>query len=341
MPARRTSKRWEHPHLRYAYVREYRGLACTVVRGGPPISTGLKWHPSAKAEALRILEARYYGRTVLPEPEQTGGAYCADAFNRFKKERFPQLSRSICLQITRAFTRLVPADLPLNDHLAIRDAILERIKREPWAPNTRRSIMKRLREVFAFAIAEGMMAQNPIRADLIPKEELSTPEGYSDAEFESMRAHLTGRHRAFIEILHYGGLRPVEVLRITEADIHADHLVVHGKQTRRAHLNDRIIPFKLCPGLEEALRAAVETGVLELRSYLHVQDALRAACETAGIEYRGLYPFRYGAVSRWTRQGWDERVMEAVAGHSREVSRKHYRAPWSASELVEMVTETR
>lgn len=53
---------------------------------------------------------------------------------------------------------------------------------------------------------------------------------------------------------------------------------------------------------------------------------------------RGFHDLRKYAINRWVRSGWPETVITAIAGHDRAVSEKHYRTPFTASELAGMVS---
>lgn len=346
MPRARTSKRWEHPTFRYAYVREYRGMACTVIRGSAPLSTGHVWKPSSRVPAMRILEQRlavYEGRVT----EAPGGESMtvAQLFEQFATIRFPRVTQSQRYQFIRAAQRFLHDGHRLDQTIKIRAYIAKRVAEFDGATSTLHGYLKRLRTMFAFAVDEGWMKANPVHRDMLPRVEAPDPHPYTDAEIDAITNALSGRAQLYVRLLALTGCRAGELTKLTWADVRADHIVIDGKRTRKDVPNKRIIPYELAPGLRELLSEAralgYEPAVLGLKTYYQMQAHVRDACASTGVEYRGLHAIRAWRVNRWAKvDRWPEEVLTAIAGHDTTISKKHYRTALTAGELVRFTLDS-
>lgn len=346
MPRARTSKRWEHPTHRYAYVREYRGMACTVIRGGPPLSTGYIWKPSSRVPAMRILDQRlavFEGR--IAEGPIGEAMTCGELFEQFAAVRFPRITKGQQYQFMRAAARFLHDGHRLDQTIKIRAYIVKRVAEFDGATSTLHGYLKRLRTLFAFAVDEGWMKANPVHRDMLPRVEAPDPHPYTDAEIDAITNALTGRAQLYVRLLALTGCRAGEITKLTWADVREDHIVIDGKRTRKDVPNKRIIPYELAPGLRELLSEVRALGhapeVLGLKFYYHMQTYVRQACARLGIEYRGLHAIRAWRVNQWAKvDRWPEEVLTAIAGHDTTISKKHYRTPLTAAELVRFTLDS-
>jgi integrase len=342
MPNHRTALRWDHPTYRFAYVREYRGMACTVIHGSPPISTGFKWHPASRDQALKILNARLsvylYGQVAQDTTTMT----CADLFEEFVKVRFGKISRNMQGEYERYMQAFVPGNMLVTSTKAIRDAILSNVADSHYHHNTRRKGLKRVRSVFAFGIDEGWLKVNPVNRDMIPSERRSTPQPYTEEQLSQALDQLHGRNKAFVEFLIATGCRAKEARDAKWEHVKADHIVLDGKRNKQDVPVFRVIPFVLCPDLPriiERARTAEWRGPEYIFGVTNYQPIARALKE-ALPEANGFHNIRKHVINKWIRKGWPVTVLDAMAGHDERIRGDHYEVPFSADELVRLALDS-
>lgn len=340
MPNHRAEKRWDHPTYRYAYVREHRGMACTVIHGSYPLSTGLYWKSSSKARAMSILEERLRVFLMgLPAPSVRRGSTCEEIFDAYLTARRERMSKNAVWEYTRYMTAFCPVGVDARNTHALRAEIMRRVKESTYAPNSKRQGLKRLRAVFEFGVSEGMITVNPVHRDMLPPEAPVQITPYTDAEIDALINGLDGRPRLFVEFLASSGCRAVEAVRLQWPDVKSDHVVIDGKRNKRDAPKKRIVPFALCPELPDVLQRtrnsplAGTVSVFGLNNYQSVARAMSRVLDDA----RGFHDIRKWRINKWVRAGWPERVIEAVAGHDSDISKKHYRTPYTAAELARFV----
>jgi integrase len=175
---------------------------------------------------------------------------------------------------------------------------------------------------------------------MIPIEEVADADPYTDEDLTAALGKLNGRSKVFLQFLMATGCRAVEAVRLTWDHVKDDHIVIDGKRVRTATTNMRVIPFALCPELPEILAEASQATwgkgerVFGAQNY---QVPARAFSEALSGKGRGFHDVRKWAINKWVRMGWPERVIEAVAGHDTAISKKHYRTPFTASDLTSML----
>lgn len=343
----RTSKHWDHPTYRWAYVREYRGGAATVIRGGDPIQTGLKFVPAAKAEAIKILcqrvdeyrlreEGIIAKATALPEGVMTVGALFED-FLTCAVKMSDKRQKRIASEMGHT-----PLNELASNTKAITSYVLKSVAETGNDTNTQRFTLKAIRQVFRFGVERGHIRVNPIPLDVIPDEEVEDPTPYTLAQIRRIETlYDGGRLEAYLRFLIASRCRPIEACRVYPNDVYTDHCVVYSFKGRKKTKIRRVIPFALCPGAKEAIdmmrppKGEKWVGpVFQWKNYQNVADKVR---ELLGDENLGLYGIRSWGINAWKRAGWPEDVRHAIAGHSKEIAEKHYESKWSASELVTKV----
>lgn len=347
MARRRHDKRWDHPVYRYAFVREHRGMACTVIHGSDPVSTGYRWTPASKAHAMRVLEERLRQHQQGPTMVPTKAGTCHSLLVMYAQARFAALTSRRARYVVKCFNALVPPNLVLTDHHAIRDAIAVRLAALEYAQNTKRTMMKAVRSVFQFGVAEGLLRANPVHTSMVPPEPVVTPDPYTDEDVFMIIGNVpSGRPRLFVRFLAATGCRAGEAITLRWDMVHGDHVVIDGKRSRRDVPAMRILPYPLMPDLKPVLEDARglkhPDTVFGLASYYQMQQHVRDACSRTGTEYRGLHAIRAWRIDRWAKvDRYPEEVITALAGHTEQVSRKHYRTPHTAAELVGLASDSR
>lgn len=341
MPTKRAELRWDHPTYRYAYVREYRGLACTVIHGSPPISTGLVWKPASKTTAMRVLDQRLELYLYGAPKVEVGTMKCIDLYEQFVEVRFGKMSKWMQYEYHRYFECIVPPSALGDDTVRLRREIAMRIQASDLSQNTKRNALKRVRAIFGFGIEQDWLKVNPIHSDMVPDEQVHEPDlPFTTEDLTQALASLTGRNRAFVAFLMASGARAGEAARLTWDAVHVDHVVIDGKRVRSGRQRLRVIPYRLCPEIPEILSQARGTTwagkelVFGVTNYQPIARALSDALDGKG---RGFHDIRKWRINHWVRLGWPEKVIESLAGHDTRISKKHYRTPYSAEELVSFV----
>ena len=344
MPSKRHDKRWEHSTYKWAYVREHRGMACTVIHGSFPTSTGLRWCAASKSKAMAILEQRLNEHLHGQPTARAATRTCADLFEQFVIVRYPKLDRYKRAEYSRYFS-FVPADLPVTSTEEIRKQLLARTAVLDYAQNTMNSLFRRIRTVFRFGIEQGWLQVNPVHKDMIPPAQVSTPQPYKESEIEGALDVMTGRSQAFVMFLYATGCRPIEATRLLWEDIYEDHCILWSNKGGSSTRRRRVIPFALCPDALRAIELArgqkwsSSTHVFGTATYVKANsDFNHAVGHGVG---RGLYDIRKAAISKWMRLGWPEEVRHAIAGHEKSIAERHYESPYSADELASIVQASR
>lgn len=338
MPQKRPSNIWPHPTYRYAYVREYRGMACTVIHGGPPLSTGYQWKPGSRTGAMAILEDRlrtYQLGGLAQAPRPANIRSCGDLWIEFIRVRFPKLSKNKQDEYTRYFSR-VPQNLPCTETHLIREAVRASIEESHYVQNSKNKVYQRLRTIFKFGIDEGWLTVNPIHRDMIPNYVHALPTPYTEEEIKKILTMKdTSKYKPFVLFLIGSACRPIEALRLDWSHVYEEHCVVHSYKNGQRSARYRTIPYKLCPevvtALDMARERSTEGSVFGMNNYAKVSEAID---ELLGGNGRGLYDIRKYTINKWKRQGMPEVVRHALAGHDESIADVHYETDYSASELV-------
>lgn len=345
MPANRPSEIWEHPTYKYAYVREHRGSACTVIHGSYPKSTGYKFVRSARVNVMKILEQRLQEHLGFgTQFESPGSRTCGSLFEQFVIVKYPKLERLRRLEYKRYF-KFVPASLPVTDTEKIRTALMKRVSESTYSVNTLNRLYTRIRTVFRFGIEQGWLTVNPVHKDMIPTAVTADPTPYADEQIDAALEKLTGRSKAFVSFLNATGCRPIEATRLTWEDVHADHCIVWSSKGATTAIRRRVVPYSLCTGTLEAITMAKGAPwssaerVFGTKTYVKAAEQFNAALGE-GVA-RGLYDIRKAVINRWKRLGWPEEVRHAIAGHEKDVAERHYESPYSAVELARIVQASR
>jgi integrase len=315
-------------------------MACTVIHGSAPLSTGLLWRPASKTAAMRILDERlqaHLRQSTAAAPTPAKAPTCGDLWLEFVRVRWPRLSRNKQAEYQRYFD-LVPPALLCTDTAGIRTAVRKAVDASTYAPNTKNKVYVRIRTVFKFGIDEGYLTVNPIHRDMIPAFEHAIPTPYTHDEVMTVhKLSDASKYKPFLLFLIGSGCRPVEGLRLEWEHVYDDHCVVYSYKNGRRSARFRVIPFELCPLVREALALAKAQGSAPPGRVFRMQNYIKASQtfnELVGPSGRGLYDIRKYAINKWKREGWPEVVRHAVAGHDEEIAEVHYETDYTAAELV-------
>lgn len=315
-------------------------MACTVIHGSYPKSTGYKFVRSARTNVMKILEQRLQEHLGFAGFDSPGNRTCKDLFEQFVIVRFPKVSPNARYAYKRYFT-LIPSSLPVTATEKIRAALMKRVAESKYSSNTLNRLYTRIRTIFRFGIEQGWLTVNPVHKDMIPAAIAADPNPYTDKQILDAIEKLNGRAKAFVSFLNATGCRPIEATRLTWNDIHADHCIVWSAKGATNSAKRRVIPYSLCKGTLEAIEMAKGATwsnaelVFGTKTYVKASELLNEALgEDVG---RGLYDIRKAVINRWKRLGWPEEVRHAIAGHEKGIAERHYESPFSASELASIV----
>lgn len=356
MPQSRRKDRWEHPTYKLAYVREYKGNACTVIHGSNPISTGFKWKPSSKTAALKVLEQRLHkhlngGVPVVSDTSMT----CGELFEQFGQVRFPNIERHTRLAYVRAF-EVIPPKTGVNETARLMRYIREGFAERNYQQNTLHKSYKWIRTVFAFGIERGWVKVNPVNTDMIPHAVIGKATPYTRAEINYAISQLKPQFKAAIMFLASTGCRPKEMVRLSWHEVYEDHVVLVSWKGRKHVMEPRtrIVPFALCPEAGLAIEMcrnnriddrenrgkkgmwATKKSPFGFNSFSGLAKAFNKAIAAFGGEPRGLYDLRFYAINNWKKQGYPENLRNLLAGHEAKVARTVYETPPTVQELEGM-----
>jgi integrase len=307
-------------------------MACTVIHGGSPLSTGLPFTPTNRADALKILDDRL--REGMPT-----GIVCntvSDLFRCFQ-DMNPSITRRRFEYLRRYFRILFASQNPsLTNPLETKLLVAKLLANKEYSPNYKRQLLKGVRQVFAWGVDEGLTQGNPISKSLIPAEQVEDPlvPTYSDVMMILSNAYR--HHRGYYQLLALSAMRPFEALALKWSDIADGTITVHGKRKQERTPRKRIVVIDLIPGLAECLATIPRDGerLFPQTTSTPAADGLRHLCKTLNLPTYSLKHFRKYALEWWTKDlRFHRDVITAMAGNDDSVRKKYYVSDYSADEL--------
>jgi len=337
MPQARPTQRWEHATYRYAYVREYRGMACTVIHGSHPISTGYIWKPSSRAMAMRVLQERldtYLGIRIAPAREAPR-LTCGVLIDRWAEVRSMRMGTAYIEERAGIARRIVPVDTDATDAHGIRAHVLALPYVAGLNPNTRAQYLGIVRSVFDWGISEGLCTINPVTKDMAARPPAKGAMPHTAAEIEAIIAAIAPEHRRYYRLLATSGMREIEAVQLRWEDVYDTHVVVRGKRSNGREMW-RDIPYALMPGLREVLTPRESKGRVFPFSYSSYLRLYHNAVTATGVRRLKLHAFRQYVATELSKRGLPEQVQTAIMGHTTAVGKAHYREQLGWSDLVRM-----
>jgi integrase/recombinase XerC len=224
------------------------------------------------------------------------------------------------------------------DHLLIR-AFLARLHRQGLKKSSAARKLASLRTFFRYLCREGVLAANPARALLSPRQERRIPAHLDEADVVRLLevngdADADVRARAILELLYATGIRCAELvgLDLPEVDLEARFVRVLGKGRK-----ERVVPFgtsaqaalrrylpvrsKARPR-SDALLVNARGGRLTDRSVRSiVQRRVRQVAVAQRISPHGL---RHSFATHLLARGADLRSIQELLGHARLSTTQKY-----------------
>jgi integrase len=213
------------------------------------------------------------------------------------------------------------------------------------SPAMRRKVMSNLGTAISNAMAQGLVAQNVVRNFKMRRDDRETGgplragvDFPTKAELRAILDNVVDRHRAFIAVLIFTGMRISEVRGLRWSDVDIETGVIHVRQRADAwariaapktKAGSRDIP--LVPMTVNALRAwrlQCPKGELDLvfpNSHGRVQTRANLSArvfmplqKAAGIaKPYGFHALRHAAASLFIEHlGWQPKQLQHVMGHS-------------------------
>jgi len=206
--------------------------------------------------------------------------------------------------------------------------------------------VRRARNIFSMilkkAIANDMISKNPIEfADNIQVQH-EKQEPYTVNEMTSIMKNATGWLRVFVYLAFTTGMRPGELIGLQWKDIDFERKIIYLKRsitkgvvkTKTATKNhNRIIPVA-----DFVLDMLLEHKETNMTDWVFVSRLKKPYTESKGIanrhfkplldktgvKYKGLKATRHTYISIMRNDGVNIEWILEIAGHSKEVSDKHY-----------------
>ncbi|OLV19222.1 integrase/recombinase XerD [Deinococcus marmoris] len=153
---------------------------------------------------------------------------------------------------------------------------------------------------------------------------------YSEEEVQVLLETSSLRDRTLILLCAHGGLRIMEALALTWADLQADALIVrHGKggKGRRVTCSNTLLT-----ALEDWCEVdGTPDGLIIGASQTAARERLRALCKRADVPYRGWHAFRHYAGTRLAARTSLENAARHLGHASIETTRVY--AKWADRSL--------
>ena len=219
------------------------------------------------------------------------------------------------------------ADRLGTDH--VREWLLWMLQEKKLDPATVNAAIAALRQLFT-TLGRPRVMQS-IRG---VRKRHRAPDVLSGTEVERLlSAAINIKHRAIFALLYGAGLRISEVLALTSADIDAQRMVIHVRDTKTRY--DRIVPLspRMLETLREYWRARRPNGPWLFPGRTPgsqitreaLSDAMRKCARAAGIRKR-VHPhlLRHAFATHLLELGTDLRSVQILLGHRSLASTTRY-----------------
>lgn len=243
-------------------------------------------------------------------PAQTVAAYIAWMRSWGAAEKTIQARGTIAAEVLRE----VGIEGLTAEHLQERLARPNKRTGQPLSRWSRATYHSHLRELCAWLLASGRIAENPMENVRRPTKAKSLPRPLSEEEVDRALAAADGRTRDWIMLALLAGLRAHEIAKIRGEDVSIESIYVEGKGGVRASIPTHPDLWAIAqqyprhgwwfPGRDgRSLSAhAVTVGVSELFDTLGIKGSVHRARHTYG--------------TRLLRSGANVRVVQKLMRHA-------------------------
>ncbi|GAB1372480.1 hypothetical protein MASR1M45_25420 [Candidatus Kapaibacterium sp.] len=329
--AKSSEDRWLHPSYRKAYCYRYRnGMVYTCVNSVRQ-STGFEWNLKNKKICMEILDKRI-NETLFPGKRKDEGKMLLDLIKQFHIDYVSKLNPATQYYYKQIYKEFFDANMPLNDHIAIRERILYVKSNLKLANNTIWKRMQRHSKLFDHAVQLEWMEKNPISKVMIPDYKSKDVVTCTEEQINILINYFNEKERPvmamMIEFAYITAMRIQELINLEWHDLTENKLIVKGKGQRK-----RIIPIRSFPRIMEILNL-LQSMNLKKPFYWVSQSApslfLREAVKKCALVYPNMnwnvsfHVIRKTTINRWRNAGLPLEVRNQLAGHTKEVEKGFY-----------------
>lgn len=254
------------------YKQRADGRYYTAVRtgeldsNGKPISVGIYAASSRELEAL-VAEAR---QKRSQNKLHIKHVYTLSAYS----ERWLTITKaSRSLNTQRMYRKLIDNHLDGLGNRCVSDItradIQEHVNDMSSMPRTCEQMLVMLRQVFAMAVDEDLVAKSPCGRIELPRKSVKEKRALTDEERKAVvSVVLPPQHRALLDVLYYCGLRPAEAYALTWEDIDCER---HEVYISKALVFDGEQPVVSYPKTDKG-RRHVQAPVRLFKTFLSLRD---------------------------------------------------------------------
>jgi integrase len=186
-------------------------------------------------------------------------------------------------------------------------------------PGAAGNLLKRLRQLFDFAILMGMRKDNPGRVARAPRSKSDGFHTWSEDEIESFEAThpLGSRERLALSLLLYTAQRRSDIVRMGPQHIKEGRIRVNQMKTGK----ELYIPMH--PRLAEAIAACPSGQLAYLVTARGAPFAaasfgnwFRKACDKAALKQCSAHGLRKAASRRMAELGLSNQLIKSITGHT-------------------------
>lgn len=332
--AKNTEERWIHPDYRKAYCYRYQnGMVYTSINSKRQ-ATGYEWNIKNKKKCLAILHDRLIAsdsKTINIKSKTI-----KDIIKQFHRDKVMALDIKTQKLYKALYKQFLSEDFNLSDTQQIRDYILQVKNSLKLSENTIWKRLQRLRKIFGYAVELEWCEKNPVTKSMVPKFTkgdivLSKAENIN-LIINYFRNNDSKLMSLMVEFAFITAMRIQEILDIEWTDIENEQLRIVGKMNIK-----RIIPLRSFPRAKEILFELRNTGKAKPFDYKNQQTPAKNLRKTL-IELKKDYPekdwnitfhtLRKTTINMWRNAQIEEKVRNAVAGHSEKIADQFYLADY-------------
>lgn len=336
MPRRPDKNKWISKKFAIGFCYSKEGVVYTNIHSKRR-STGLKWSESNKLKAIRILEERII-ETL------NGVNEIKEVNNWFKlvsvyKETRKNSSAELLRKYENAFKALLNKNFYLDDVIGIRAYLNERIEKCGLRPTTINRYLSFLKQIFIFGIDEGYLIRNPIRREMLLKEQsdIERKEFTNDEINLILNYSIVNDYELYklVKFISLTGLRISEALNLNKSDIKPDYISIKGKGDR-----PRIFPLKPFPELIELIESFESEKLFKFEERKVANFHLKKVCKALNIDcyYRSFHSIRKYIENKFVNEYNINNFLAAqLMGHTVKVQSQHYAQTKNADELNKLI----
>lgn len=325
MPQPRRKNIWVHPNYKQGFISPRNGIAYINVmyrKERVYQSTGLKYVPSNKRLALKLLENKII--EVLTGETITAGTV-NELFELFISSHKRNITAETLRKYKYAFKSFIKKDFNLDNIQQIRNHIRENLNNSNLSNNTKSKLLSLLKVIFDYAVNNEIIEKSPLLKDMFPKVKIAKITPFTESEIKAILSKAIERNINIYNLVYFisiSGLRIKEALQVYKKDVFNDYLLVNGKGSRL-----RKIPFESFPELGEFLKREIKTKdkLFPWHNDDYPHRLLASILLDLGINKKGFHSIRKYFENKLIFKYKKNAVAVAqILGHTVAIQQKHY-----------------